>query len=123
MYMDSVRRGDMVRDVRGPGSLVPEHITWISAQANARVDKLVAESGQSVKTGDMLLETSNPDQQIQALNAEQALSAAQAELVTPERRHSRPRLSRRKGSSPRPTRSTCRPRRTPWQPTRCSRRS
>src|ERR1035437_9050635 len=77
LYQDSVRRGDMVRDVRGPGSLVPEHITWISARANARVDKLVAESGQSIKLGDILLETSNPDQQIQALNAEQALSAAQ----------------------------------------------
>jgi HlyD family secretion protein len=82
LYKDSVRRGDMVRDVRGPGSLVPEHITWISAQANARVDKLVAESGQTVKAGDVLLETSNPDQQITALNAEQALSAAQAALVT-----------------------------------------
>ena len=81
MYMDSVRRGDMVRDVRGPGSLVPEHITWISAQASARVDKLVAESGQKVKTGDILLELSNPDQQIQALNAEQSLSAAEAALV------------------------------------------
>jgi len=81
LYMDSVRRGDMVRDVRGPGSLVPEHITWISAQANARVDKLIAESGQKVKTGDILLELSNPDQQIQALNAEQSLSAAQAALV------------------------------------------
>ena len=79
LYMDSVRRGDMVRDVRGPGSLVPEHITWISAQANARVDRLVAESGQHVAKGDVLLETSNPDQQITALNAEQALSAAQAQ--------------------------------------------
>src|ERR1035437_9550641 len=77
MYMDSVRRGDMVRDVRGPGSLVPEHITWISARANARADSLAAESGQSIKPGDILLETSTPDQQIQALNAEQALSAAQ----------------------------------------------
>ena len=82
LYMDSVRRGDMVRDVRGPGSLVPEHITWISAQANARIDRLVAESGQQVKTGDVLLETSNPDQQITALNAEQALSAAEAQLVS-----------------------------------------
>jgi len=82
MYMDSVRRGDMVRDVRGPGSLVPEHIIWITAQANARVDKLIAESGQKVKNGDVLLELSNPDQQIQALNAEQALSAAQAALVS-----------------------------------------
>jgi HlyD family secretion protein len=82
MYMDSVRRGDMVRDVRGPGSLVPEHITWISAQASARVDKLVAESGQSVKMGDVLLETSNPDVQVTALNAESSLSAAEAALVT-----------------------------------------
>jgi HlyD family secretion protein len=82
MYMDSVRRGDMVRDVRGPGSLVPEHIIWISARANARVDKLVAESGQSVKTGDVILETSNPDQQISALSAESALSAAESQLVT-----------------------------------------
>jgi HlyD family secretion protein len=81
MYMDSVRRGDMVRDVRGPGSLVPEHIIWISAQASARVDRLIAESGQSVKAGEVLLELSNPDVQIQALNAEQSLSAAQAALV------------------------------------------
>ncbi len=82
LYMDSVRKGDMVRDVRGPGSLVPEHITWISAQANARVDKLIAESGQSLKQGDMILELSNPDQQVTALNAEQALSAAEAALVS-----------------------------------------
>ena len=81
MYMDSVRRGDMVRDVRGPGSLVPEHITWISAQANARVDKLIAESGQSVKTGEVLLELSNPDVQVTALTAEQSLSSAEAALV------------------------------------------
>ena len=32
LYMDSVRRGDMVRDVRGPGSLVPEHSLHFSAQ-------------------------------------------------------------------------------------------
>jgi len=81
MYMDSVRRGDMVRDVRGPGSLVPEHITWISAQASARVDKLIAESGQSVKTGEILLELSNPDVQVTALTAEQSLSSAEAALV------------------------------------------
>lgn len=82
MYMDSVRKGDMVRDVRGPGSLVPEHIIWITPRASARVDRLVAESGQSVKTGDVLIETSNPDVQIIALNSEQALSSAQATLVT-----------------------------------------
>jgi HlyD family secretion protein len=33
LYMDSVRRGDMVRDVRGPGSLVPEHLIFISPRS------------------------------------------------------------------------------------------
>jgi multidrug efflux pump subunit AcrA (membrane-fusion protein) len=81
LYMDSVRRGDMVRDVRGPGTLVPEHIIYISAQANARVDKLIAESGQSVKIGDVLLQLSNPDVEVTALTAEQSLSAAEAQLL------------------------------------------
>ncbi len=82
MYMDSVRRGDMVRDVRGPGSLVAENIIFISPRASARIDRLVAEAGQSLKAGDVLLEMSNPDVQIAALNAEQALAGAQAQLVT-----------------------------------------
>ena len=79
---DSVRRGDMVREVRGPGSLVPEHIRWITAQASARVDRIIAQSGQSVAGEAVLLELSNPDVQIQALQAEQQLSQAQATLTT-----------------------------------------
>ncbi len=82
MYMDSVRRGDMVRDVRGPGSLVPEHLIFISPRSSARIDRLVAEAGQTLKAGDVILEMSNPDVQIATLNAEQALSGAQATLVT-----------------------------------------
>jgi HlyD family secretion protein len=82
MYMDSVRRGDMVRDVRGPGSLVAENIIFISPRSSARIDRLVAEAGQTLKAGDVILEMSNPDVQIAALNAEQALSGAQATLVT-----------------------------------------
>jgi hypothetical protein len=82
LYQDSVRRGDMVRDVRGPGSLVPEHIIFISPRASARIDRLVAEAGQTLKSGDVILEMSNPDVQIATLNAEQALAGAQATLVT-----------------------------------------
>ena len=82
LYTDSVRRGDMVRDVRGPGSLVPEHIIFISPRASARIDRLVAEAGQTLKAGDVMLEMSNPDVQIATLNAEQALAGAQATLVT-----------------------------------------
>ena len=82
LIIDSVRRGEMVREVRGPGNLVPEQIRWITAQASARVEKLVAQSGQSVTPSDILLELSNPDVQIQALTAQQALSAAQLALST-----------------------------------------
>jgi hypothetical protein len=81
LIIDSVRRGDMVREVRGPGTLVPEKMRWISALTSARVERIVAQTGQSVEPNTVLLEMSNPDVQIQALQAEQALSEAQARLV------------------------------------------
>jgi len=81
LVIDSVRRGDLVREVRGPGTLVPEQIRWISAVTSARVERIVAQPGQTVEPSTVLLEMSNPDVQIQALQAQQALSEAQARLV------------------------------------------
>ena len=81
MIIDSVRRGDMVREVRGPGTLVPEQVRWIPAVTSARVDRIVAQPGQVVGPNTVLLEMSNPDVQIQALQAQQALSEAQSRLV------------------------------------------
>jgi multidrug resistance efflux pump len=81
LYKDSVQKGDMVREVRGPGNLVPEHIRFITAVASGRVERLVAQSGQQVQTGAALLEMSNPDVQVQTLQAEQALSSAEVALL------------------------------------------
>jgi multidrug resistance efflux pump len=81
LSIDSVRRGEMVREVRGPGTLVPEHIRWISAVTSARVERIVAHPGEPVEPNTVLIEMSNPDVQIQALQAEQALNDAQARLV------------------------------------------
>ena len=81
VIQDSVRMGDMVRDVHGPGNLVPEQIRWIPAQASARVDRLVAQAGQTVEEGAVLLELSNPDVEIQTMQADQALSQARGALV------------------------------------------
>ena len=67
LVIDSVRRGDMVREVRGPGTLVPEQIRWISAVTSARVERIVAQPGQPVSPNTVLLEMSNPDVQIEAL--------------------------------------------------------
>jgi HlyD family secretion protein len=81
-WVDSVRRGEMVREVRGPGTLVPEHIRYITALASARVERILAQPGMVVTPGTVLLELSNPDVQIQALQAEEQLTAAQAQLVS-----------------------------------------
>ena len=81
VLIDSVRQGDVVREVRGPGTLVPQHIRWITAQTSARVERLASESGKSVGTGELLLELSNPDLQIQTMQAEQQVRQAQIELL------------------------------------------
>ena len=81
ILVDSVRRGDVVREVRGPGTLVPEQIRFITAQASARVDRKSVESGDRVGAGQVLLEMSNPDLQIQTMQAEQQVRQAQIELL------------------------------------------
>lgn len=82
LWIDTVRRGTMVREVRGPGTLVPEHITWISAVTGGRVDQVLVMPGTKVTANTVILEMSNPDVQLEALNAQQQLNAAEAQLVT-----------------------------------------
>jgi multidrug efflux pump subunit AcrA (membrane-fusion protein) len=81
VLFDTVRKGDVVREVRGPGTLFPEHIRYITAQASARVERLGSESGRRVGAGDVLLELSNPDLQIQTMQAEQQVRQALIELL------------------------------------------
>ncbi|WP_309673317.1 HlyD family efflux transporter periplasmic adaptor subunit [Gemmatimonas sp.] len=81
VVIDTVKQGDVVREVRGPGTLVPEHIRWITAQASARVERVNTESGSAVQAGDLLLELSNPDLQIQTMQAEQQVQQAQIDLI------------------------------------------
>jgi HlyD family secretion protein len=82
VQIDTVRLGTMVREVRGPGTLVPEHIRFITSLAAGRVDRVLAQPGQTVKPGTVLLELSKPAVQSQSLQAEQQLTAAQAQLVS-----------------------------------------
>lgn len=81
LLIDSVRKGDLVREVRGPGTLVPEHVRFITALASARVERLASESGKKVDAGELLLELSNPDLQIQTMQAEQQVRQAQIALL------------------------------------------
>ena len=81
IYTDTVKRGEMIRDVRGIGTLVPTDIRWIAAQSSARVDKIILQSGASVKSDSVILELSDPQLQREVLDAEYAYKAAQADLA------------------------------------------
>jgi HlyD family secretion protein len=80
IWTDSVRRGEFVRQVRGPGTLVPEQARWIVAVTSGRVERLHVQPGSEVTAETVLLELSNPDVQVEGLNAERQLAAAEAEL-------------------------------------------
>lgn len=82
LSIDSVVSGAMVREVRSPGSLVPEQIRWISAVAPGRVEKKLVQPGERVTAGTILMELSNPDVEIQLLQAERQLTDAQSQLVS-----------------------------------------
>lgn len=82
LSIDSVVAGPMVREVRAPGSLVPEQIRWISAVAPGRVEKKLVQPGERVTASTILMELSNPNVEIQLLQAERQLTDAQAQLVS-----------------------------------------
>ncbi len=82
LVIDSVVRGPMVRDVRGPGTLQPLSPYFVSSVTSGRVDRVLLRPGAHVKPGTVLLQMSNPDVELSALSADQAVSAAQSALVT-----------------------------------------
>ncbi len=81
IWPDTVKRGPMLREVRGLGTLVPEEIHWIPAQTAARVDKIVIRPGHLVKPDTVILEMSNPETQRDLLDAEYQLKAAEADYA------------------------------------------
>jgi len=81
VWIDTVKRGPMVRQVRGLGTLVPEEIRWIAARTQGRVDKIILRPGAIVETGSLILELANPDVVQAAANATSSLNAAEAQLT------------------------------------------
>jgi HlyD family secretion protein len=86
VWVDTVREGEMLRQVRGPGTLVPREIRWIAAQSDARVERILVRPGAIVEPDTVIVELSNPDLVQQTEEASLALEAAEAELVDTELR-------------------------------------
>ncbi|HSM36148.1 MAG TPA: HlyD family efflux transporter periplasmic adaptor subunit [Longimicrobiales bacterium] len=82
IWMDTVERGTMLREVRGPGTLVPEQIRLIPAVTAGRVERRHLQPGTEVTPETVLLELSNADVQRELLEAERQLTAAQAQYVS-----------------------------------------
>jgi len=82
LMIDSVVKGTMVRQVRAPGTLVPENIRYVAAVTAGRVEARPLRPGSAVTASTILLELSNPEVQLQALEAQRQLTQAEQDLVT-----------------------------------------
>lgn len=81
IWMDTVKRGQMLRQVRGNGTLVPEQIQFVQADTDGRVERILVLPGAEVKADTILLELSNPELKQAAFDAEWELKAAEAQLT------------------------------------------
>jgi HlyD family secretion protein len=81
VLIDTVHRGEMVREVRGTGSLVPEDQRLVSALTAGRVERVLVRPGAKVQASTLLLELSNPDVQLEALDAQRQEKLAEADLA------------------------------------------
>ena len=80
VWVDTVKRGPMLRQVRGTGTLVPEEIRWIPAITDGRVEKIVVLPGKAVDADTVLIELSNSPLEVAAQDAASEVKAEEAEL-------------------------------------------
>lgn len=82
VWLDTVKRSPMVIQVRGTGSLVPEIIWWIPATTAGRVERILVLPGTFVEADTVLLELSNAELDLDAVDAEWRVKSAEAELTS-----------------------------------------
>jgi HlyD family secretion protein len=81
VWIDTVTRGPLVRDVRGIGTLIPEDVRWIPARTDARVERILVWPGTEVTEDTVLLVLSSAELEQQALDADATVKSAQAKLT------------------------------------------
>ena len=78
VWVDTVKRGQMLRQVRGSGTLIPEDIRWISATTQGRVERILLRPGAQVTPTTVILELSNQDLEQAVKDAQLAYQSALA---------------------------------------------
>ena len=81
VWIDTVSRGPLIRDVRGIGTLVPEDVRWIPARTDGRVEQIVIWPGTEVKTDSVILVLSSAELEQEARDSDAAVKSAQAKLT------------------------------------------
>lgn len=81
VWIDTVKRGEMLRQVHGVGTLVPEEIRWIPAASEGRVERILIQPGTTVEADSVVLELSNPEVEQSALQADAEMRAADAQAT------------------------------------------
>lgn len=81
LWIDTVQRGSMIRQVRGSGTLVPEDLRWIPATTSGRVERIIVKPGSEVAQGTIILELSNPALEQELNDAQLKVRSAEASLV------------------------------------------
>jgi len=81
VWVGQVERGTMVRQVRGPGTLVPKEIRWITTSINGRVERRLLEPGVHVDADTVILELINPETEQELEGARLEVNAAEARLA------------------------------------------
>jgi HlyD family secretion protein len=81
LYTGRVDRGEILIQVRGPGTLVPRELLWIAAQSAGRVERVIVRPGAVVEPDTLLAVLSNPDLMRQAEEARYGLEAAKADFA------------------------------------------
>jgi HlyD family secretion protein len=81
LLVGTVKRGELLREVRGPGTLVPKEIRWIAADTAARVEQILVRPGATVEPDTVILELGNPELEGDLLAATAEVTAAQSDLA------------------------------------------
>lgn len=81
LWIEAATRGDMRREIRATGTLVPRDIRWITAGATATVQQVVVLAGARVQADDVILQLANPEVQANVRKAQAALAGAQADVA------------------------------------------
>jgi len=81
LLFDTVKRGQLIRQVRGNGTLVPQEIRWIPTINQGRVERIVVLPGARVKADTVLVELSNPDVTQAAFDADSLVKTAEADMT------------------------------------------